>query len=66
MTEITPWTDSNAPAKRKPKAIEERERGEQTSTMLDQYVAGRTADEETLESGARVFVNDDGTMGMEE
>lgn len=34
--------------------------------MLDQYVAGRTADEETLESGARVFVNDDGTMGMEE
>jgi hypothetical protein len=60
LSELIPWMASPPAEKRKPKALEAKERsGPSAPTILDQFVV-RT---DTAENEPNIIMNEDGTMG---
>ncbi|EIW59602.1 uncharacterized protein TRAVEDRAFT_122509 [Trametes versicolor FP-101664 SS1] len=70
LEELFPWSSLEAPAKRKPKALQEKEKGTHGPTMLDQFVSkptrddGEGTDEEDVPLRMNIVTNEDGTLSM--
>lgn len=68
--ELFPWSSLEAAVKRKPKALQEKEKETRAPTMLDQFVSkparddGGDTDEEDVPSGMNIVTNEDGTLSM--
>lgn len=68
--ELFPWSSLEAPAKRKPKALQEKEKETHAPTMLDQFVSkparddGEDTDEEDVPLRMNIVTNKDGTLSM--
>ncbi|CAL1694191.1 unnamed protein product [Somion occarium] len=66
LDEIIPWHNPDAQAKRKPKALQEKDDKARPTTMLDTFVQKGAAD---VESGSQghdedIVMNEDGTMSV--
>ncbi|OJT13637.1 hypothetical protein TRAPUB_9826 [Trametes pubescens] len=72
LEELFPWSSLEAAAKRKPKALQEKEKDKETRppTMLDQFVSkpagddGEDMDEEDVPLSMNIVTNEDGTLSM--